>query len=169
MLKPELQGLEDFVDGINNIVEAQQKVALRYFEDNSISAAIPPLKILLHIMAYGNYKGKEISNPELRNYFKRDYVLNSDWYKKRLVLKQEKEVTFYKSQIKYLTDFIANSSNKDIVIDLKIKKRLQKVKENFDAVSSPEYLESLIGTIGADPLFKKTSQNTNSKVLIQSN
>ena len=169
MLKPELQGLEDFVDGINNIVEAQQKVALRYFEDNSISAAIPPLKILLHIMAYGNYKGKEISNPELRNYFKRDYVLNSDWYKKRLVLKQEKEVAFYKSQIKYLTDFIANSSNKDIVIDLKIKKRLQKVKENFDAVSSPEYLESLIGTIGADPLFKKTSQNTNSKVLIQSN
>jgi len=31
MLKPELQCKEDFVDGINNIVEAQQKVALRYF------------------------------------------------------------------------------------------------------------------------------------------
>ena len=25
MLKPELQGMEDFVDGINNIVEAQQR------------------------------------------------------------------------------------------------------------------------------------------------
>ena len=59
MLKPELQGMEEFVDGINNIVEAQQKVALRYFEEGSVEAAIPPLKILLHIMAYGNFEGKE--------------------------------------------------------------------------------------------------------------
>ena len=82
MLKPELQGLEDYVDGINNIVETQQKVALNYFEDGSIEAAIPPLKILLNIMAYGEYEGKDISNPELRKYFDRDYVLNSDWYKR---------------------------------------------------------------------------------------
>ncbi|WP_291801038.1 hypothetical protein, partial [Lutibacter sp.] len=61
MLKPELQGVEDFVDGIHNIVETQKKVADRYFEDGSIESAIPPLKILLHIMAYGNFEGKEIS------------------------------------------------------------------------------------------------------------
>ena len=52
MLKPELQGLEDYVDGINNIVEAQEKVALRYFEDGSINSAIPPLKILLNTIHY---------------------------------------------------------------------------------------------------------------------
>ena len=66
MLKPELQGMEDFVDGISNIMEAQEKVALRYFEDGSIDSAIPPLKILLHIMAYGTYEGMEISDTKLR-------------------------------------------------------------------------------------------------------
>ena len=69
MLKPELQGIEDYVDGIANIVEAQQKVALSYFEDGSIEAAIPPLKILLHMMAYGNYEGKEMSDPEIEKLF----------------------------------------------------------------------------------------------------
>jgi len=43
MLKPELQGMEDYVDGINNIVEAHKKVALAYFEDESVDSAIPPL------------------------------------------------------------------------------------------------------------------------------
>ncbi|MDP3442697.1 MAG: hypothetical protein Q8T08_07505, partial [Ignavibacteria bacterium] len=33
MLKPELQGMDIFVDGINNVVEAQKKVALNYFND----------------------------------------------------------------------------------------------------------------------------------------
>lgn len=75
MLKPELQGMEDFVDGINNIVEAQKKVALQYFEEGSVEAAIPPVKVLLHIMAYGHYEGKTIDNPELRKLFDRDYVV----------------------------------------------------------------------------------------------
>lgn len=88
MLQPELQGMEDYVDGIHNIVEAQKKVALRYFEDGSVDATIPPLKILLNIMAYGTYEGKEISDPELRKFFDRDYIINSDWSKERLELKQ---------------------------------------------------------------------------------
>ncbi len=155
MLKPELQGMEDFVDGINNIVEAQQKVALAYFEDGSIEAAIPPLKILLHIMAYGNYEGKEISHPELRKYFTRESVINSDWYLERLVLKQKRECDFYNSQIEYLKKFIANPDNSDIVIEMDIKGRMEKAKKCLTEVSSPAYLESLIGTIGLDPLFKK--------------
>ncbi|MFT5750203.1 MAG: hypothetical protein ACI93S_001479, partial [Ancylomarina sp.] len=88
MLKPELQDMEDFADGIKNIVEAQEKVAINYFKDNSISAAIPPLQVLLSIMAFGQYDGKEISDPELRKMFDRDVVINSDWYKERLKRKQ---------------------------------------------------------------------------------
>jgi len=42
MLKPESQSKEDFIDGINNIVEAQQKSASQYFEDGSVESAIPP-------------------------------------------------------------------------------------------------------------------------------
>ncbi|WP_203256027.1 hypothetical protein [Hyunsoonleella ulvae] len=155
MLKPELQGLEDYVDGINNITEAQQKVALNYFEDGSVEAAIPPLKILLHIMAYGNYEGKDISDPELRKYFDREYVVNSNWYKERLVLKQQKDIEFYKSQIAYLEDFIVDDKNKDLVAEMHIEQRLASVKTAFSKVISDGYVTQLVGTIGADPLFRK--------------
>lgn len=155
MLKPELQGMEDYVDGIANIVEAQEKVALRYFEDGSIESAIPPLKILLHIMAYGNYQGKDISHPELRAYFERDYIINSDWYKDRLKLKQSKDIRFYDSQITYLETFIANPNNVDLVSEMKIKDRLKSVKKMYTEAKSDDYVDSLVGTIGLDPLFRK--------------
>jgi len=155
MLKPELQGLEDFVDGIKNIVEAQEKVAVRYFEDGSVEAAIPPLKILLNIMAYGHYEGKEISDSSLRAYFERDYIVNSDWYKERLVIKQQKDIKFYEKQISYLENFISNSSNADIVVELDLENKLSNVKELFATANSDAYVESLVGTIGADPLYRK--------------
>lgn len=157
MLKPELQGIEDYVDGINNIVEAQQKVALHYFEDGSIESAIPPLKILLHIMAYGSYEGKDISNPELRQYFERDYIINSNWYKDRLKLKQTKDIRFYDSQIAYLETFIANPNNADLVSEIKIKDRLKSVKQLYNEVKSEAYVKSLEGTIGSDPLFRNNN------------
>ena len=153
MLKPELQGIEEYVDGINNIVEAQQKVALRYFEEGSVDAAIPPLKILLHIMAYGNYEGKDLSNPELRKYFDREFVIQSEWYNERLKLKQNKDVTFLKKQIKYLEDFITNPENQVLVDEMQIKNRLKNAKTQLTGTKSDKYLESLKGTIGADPLF----------------
>ncbi|HQF47222.1 MAG TPA: hypothetical protein PLZ71_01045 [Flavobacterium alvei] len=155
MLKPELQGIEDYVDGIANIVEAQQKVALSYFEDGSIEAAIPPLKILLHMMAYGHYEGKEMSDPELRSYFERDYVINSDWYKERLQLKQQKDIHFYTNQISYLEQFISNTENNLLVAEMDLNMRLQNVKNMLATASSPDYINSLVGTIGADPLYKK--------------
>ncbi|CAG7855816.1 hypothetical protein MCAMS1_00085, partial [biofilm metagenome] len=84
MLKPETQDMPSYVDGINNICEAQHRVALQYFEDGSINDACPPLKALLHIMAYGNYEGKTINDPALRELFTLDYLLASDWYLERL-------------------------------------------------------------------------------------
>jgi len=155
MLQPELQGMEDYADGINNIVEAQQKVALRYFEDGSVDAAIPPLKILLHIMAYGTYEGKEISDAKLRKYFDRDYVVNSDWYKDRLELKQQKDINFYATQIDYLKSFISDENNTELVTEMDINARLHKVVKLHETAKDSSYVESLVGTIGADPLFRK--------------
>jgi hypothetical protein len=155
MLKPELQGIVDYVDGIANIVEAQQKVALSYFEDRSIEAAIPPLKIILHMMAYGNYEGKEMSDPDLRSLFERDYVINSDWYKERLKLKQQKDISFYANQISYLEKFISNPVNNLSVVEMDLNTRLQNVVKMLDVANSPEYINSLVGTIGADPLCRK--------------
>lgn len=155
MLKPELQGMEDYVDGINNIVEAQRKVALAYFEDGSIEAAIPPLKILLHIMAYGNYEGKDISDPSLRKYFDRKYVVESDWYKERLLHKQMKELEFISNQLRYLKAFAEKPENCNLVEEMNIKNRIEIAQKRIDYVKSTDYLKSINGTIGVDPLYKK--------------
>jgi hypothetical protein len=136
-------------------VEAQEKVARQYFDEGSVDAAIPPLKILLHIMAYGKYEGKDLSNPELRKYFQRNYVIESDWYKERLILKQQKESGFLKNQIQYLNDFISNPTNSALVSEMKIHDRLEKTKMCLARVESEDYIKSIIGTIGADPLFIK--------------
>lgn len=155
MLKPELQSMDDFADGINNITEAMQRAAMPFFEDNSVEAAIPPLKVLLHIMAHGNYEGKDISEPELRKMFDRKEVVKSDWYKERLKLKQAKDVAFYKKQVAYLEDFKANQDNAILVDEMQIDDRIEKAKTCLKRVESKQYLLELEGTIGADPLFKK--------------
>jgi hypothetical protein len=100
-------------------------------------------------------KEKEISDPELRKFFDREYIINSDWYKERLELKQRKDLQFYTKQINYLEEFVSNPSNVDIMSEMNIEDRLVKVKTKFEEASSQKYIESLIGTIGSDPLFIK--------------
>jgi hypothetical protein len=50
MLRPELQDLQIFVDGMDNIISTQKRVARLYFNYGSIQMACPPLRALLHIM-----------------------------------------------------------------------------------------------------------------------
>jgi hypothetical protein len=70
LLRPEKQNLAVFVQGVDAICEAQAGVARLYFEDGSVDAAIPPIKALLHIMAYGHFEGKKVTDPEIRNLFR---------------------------------------------------------------------------------------------------
>ena len=152
MLKPEKQDMGDFVDGINNIVEAQKEVAQRYLDDGSIEDACPPLKALLHIMAKDEYKGMDIHHPEIRQLFDREAMLNSNWYKQRLITKQERDIKFWMRACKNLENFQTQESHQDIVNELKISQRLQSARQTLEKVSSPEYLQDLAGTIGADTL-----------------
>ena len=107
------------------------------------------------MMAYGNYEGKEMSDPELRGYFTRDYIINSDWYKDRLKLKQQKDISFYTKQINYLETFISNPGNTQQVIEMDLNGRLQTVKDLYNEANTEAYLKGLEGTIGADPLYYK--------------
>ncbi|MDQ3814513.1 MAG: hypothetical protein M3347_11250, partial [Armatimonadota bacterium] len=88
MLRPEKQSLELVVDGMDNIVETQKRVAQLYFEDASIEWACPPLKALLHIMRYDQYEGKELGHPDIRALFTRQNLLGSPWYAQRLAARQ---------------------------------------------------------------------------------
>ncbi|MGE5402168.1 MAG: hypothetical protein ACM3S2_17355 [Ignavibacteriales bacterium] len=153
MLKPETQDMDIFVDGINNIVEAQQRVAQSYLDDGSIEAACPPLKALLCIMAKGDYEGLTAESPEIRNMFTLDYMLNSEWYNDRLMAKQIRDIELRQQKVTYLQSFLHKSSHLDMAEQLGIKHRLELAEQELKKVKSTSYLKSLRGTIGADPLF----------------
>jgi hypothetical protein len=152
ILKPESQGLDVFVDGINNIVEAQQRVALQYLEDGSIEDACPPLQALLLIMATGKYNGMDAHHPDFRAMFTREYLLNSDWYRERLEIKQQRDIALWTRHVGYLQQFIDNADYSDEVERLGIRERLDQARQKLAKVEAPAYLQDLEGTLGADPL-----------------
>lgn len=149
ILKPEHQGMEAFVDGVLNIASGHQKAALNYFEDGSVEDAIPPIKALLHIMAYGEYQGYTLDSSEVRDLFKKENILQSDWYKERLKNKQQIDVRLIQRKIENLEKFIANPLNASVIGEFGYDARLEKARNNLKWYSSEAYLESLTGTIGA--------------------
>ncbi len=154
MLQPERQGLGIFADGVDNIVEAQQRVALRYFEDGSIEGACPPLKALLNIMAYGQYEGKEAGDPSIRILFSREYLLESDWYQERLLNKQLSDIALYQKHVRYLKNYLVTSLSQDPDTETEIREKLRHAEEMLKHLKSTDYLKSLEGFIGLDPWVK---------------
>ena len=152
MLKPETQSIEDFVDGVDNIVETQRRVAQHYFDDGSIEQACPPLRTLLHVMAHGHYDGKSVHDPAIRAMFTRESLLKSDWYAQRLKTKQLRDVTLWKRHVEYLGAFATDRRNSDDVEPLKLWARLDVAREQLARASSAGYAQSLAGTVGADPM-----------------
>ena len=149
ILQPELQDPESFADGILHIVEAQEKSAKLYMEDGGYEAACPPLQAALSIMAYGQYDGKTLADPEVRDLFSRDSLLASDWYQRRLTVKQQRDILHWEKLEAGLHSRIAKNSD-DGSIDL--EGRLKYVQAQLEQARSPQYKESLVGTIGVDPM-----------------
>ncbi len=131
LLRPEKQGLDVFVSGVDAIVEAQRAVAMNYFEDGSVEAACPPVKALLHIMAFGERRAGGSAAPPWRSMFTRESLLASAWYAERLRAKQS-------------IDFALWTRHIDAVESLPAREQLARV-------SGAGYLAELAGTIGADP------------------
>jgi hypothetical protein len=137
-----------FVAGVDSIVEAQTRVALLYFEDGSVDAACPPLRALLHIMAYGQFEGKDENHPEIRALFTRESVLASDWYKERLTVKQDRDIALWQKHSVALEAFrVGGIPPGNVDIDA----RLSTVGEQLRRVTASGYTQELTGTIGADP------------------
>ncbi|MFA6770398.1 MAG: hypothetical protein WCR71_04425 [Bacteroidales bacterium] len=152
MLRPELQSVDEFADGVLNIVESHKKIAEAYFRDGSIDNAVPPLKALLSIMVHGNYEGKGLNSPEIRELFTYKYVVESNWYKARLVAKQQSDISLYSSHIKYLEKIMREDHNLSFEMLQSFNERLDKLKEKYEYVCSNEYAKNLFGTIGRDQI-----------------
>jgi phosphoenolpyruvate carboxykinase (diphosphate) len=154
ILRPETQDAAVFADGVNNIVEAQQRVAEAYFTDGTIEDACPPLKALLHIMARGHHEGKDATHPEIRALFTRDVLLTSDWYQERLAIKQQRDVALWERHTRSLAEFLARAGHREEAERLGIAQRLEHARAELERVSAPAYLTALVGTIGADPIHR---------------
>ncbi len=155
MLKPETQNMEEYVDGINNITEAQQKVAQAYFDDASVNDACPPLQALLHIMAKGNYEGKTVDDPAIRQLFTREYLMESEWYKERLVIKQQRDAELWAMNRDYVERKMDETSEADTEKWADLQERIENAEQMLDWVTSDSYFERLIGTIGTDWIHKE--------------
>lgn len=151
MLRPELQSLEEFVDGVEHIVEAQRKAALLYFEDGGVEFAIPPLRALLHVMAHGHWNGKTERDPEVRALFDREAVLASDWYRARLEARAAVERRLWARHVEDLRAFLKRRTRLQASSRAEMQRRLAEAEAVLASLNDPETLNRLHGTLGADP------------------
>lgn len=154
MLRPELQSLPEFVDGVENIAAAMQKSAMAYFDDGSIEAAIPPLKAVLSVMAYGSYEGKSIHDPEVRALFERDTVLGAAWYKARLEAYKEQEISYIERSMDYIRTYLAERAEPQSSSARRAQAELQRSKTRLEALRNTSYMNLINGSIGKDPLYR---------------
>lgn len=152
MLKPELQDKEIFATGMKTIIAAHKEAALDYFEDGSVEQACPPLKALLHIMVHGTYENNDLESEEVRKLFTREYLLDSEWYQERLQSQQAQDIKSWKYHVQYLENFLAKESHAGVAKGLDIKSKLERAKQQLAKVSDKDYLSSLSGTIGRQPI-----------------
>jgi hypothetical protein len=149
LLRPEKQDLQVFVEGMEAIVAAQRAVALNYFEDGSVDAACPPIKALLHIMAYGEFEGLRECDPAFRQLFTRESLVSSDWYRERLRAAQSHDTALWKRHRDAIEKFLLSDTPKS---DINWQCRLDAARSELERVSSEDYLAELVGTIGRSEL-----------------
>lgn len=151
MLQPERQSLPDYVDGIKNIVETQQRIAQSYLDDGTIELACPPLRTLLKIMALGDDEGRTAHSPDVRAMFTREALLESDWYRKRIETQVELDRRLWRRHVANLESYVASQEHAADVERLGVADRLELSRAELVRVESDTYREHLVGTLGADP------------------
>ena len=152
ILKPELQDPDSFADGVMQIAAAQKKVAMQYMNDGGYEAACPPLRAVLDIMAYGEHEGKTIDDLQIRQMFTRAALLESDWYKWRLTEKKYRDIAHWERFEACLLDFLADETEQDIAKELSLQERLAYVHKQLEICKRSDYVDSLVGTLGVDPM-----------------
>ncbi|MBA3707244.1 MAG: hypothetical protein H0W83_00315 [Planctomycetes bacterium] len=152
LLRPEVQDRDAFAAGMELIVESQRQAAQAYFDDGSIEEACPPLAAILAVMARGDWLGRALDHSELRRLFTREQLLASDWYRKRLLMQQGREMTLWRRHIADLERFMSRPSHTDEATRLQLDARMAKARTMLASISAADYPDRLQGTIGADPM-----------------
>ncbi len=153
MLRPELQDIGIFAQSVATIVTTHERVARAYFEDGTISLAVPPLRALLEIMAHGvTAEGWTLDTPEFRDMFTREAVLASDWYAARLDAKQAAASGRATAGLAAIEKFVSTPGNDAPSSRLHMPARVAAAQAEAQRLSSPQFREQLVGTVGNTPL-----------------
>ena len=149
LLRPELQSTQDFVDGVDHIIDGQRKAALLYFEDNCVADAIPPLKALLHILAHGNFEGLTLKSPEFRYLFDRETMLKSDWYRARLKSRAALDTRLWTRHVGDLKRFLDERTRLLPAERSELETRLAMARSELAALQTADSWKQYEGTLGA--------------------
>jgi hypothetical protein len=84
--------------------------------------------------------------------FTRESLLASDWYRARLLAKQQRDTTLWQRHVRYLDRFLRDESRRSDAARLGVARRRQLAASELARVSSLAYLDALAGTLGADPI-----------------
>lgn len=155
MLRPELQDADIFADSVRTISTTHARVAKAYFDDGTVSLAVPPIRALLEIMVNGVCsEGWTLDDPELREMFTRESVLVSDWYAERIDAKQAEAVRRAERGIAHLEQFMADPRNASACEEIDVQARLDQVRKFHDRAVTAEYRQQLVGTLGRQVNFR---------------
>lgn len=155
MLRPELQDADIFADSVRTISTTHARVAKAYFDDGTVSLAVPPIRALLEIMVNGVCsEGWTLDDPELREMFTRESVLASDWYAERIDAKQAEAVRRAERGIAHLEQFMADPRNASACEEIDVQARLDQVRKFHDRAVTAEYRQQLVGTLGRQVNFR---------------
>jgi len=153
MLRPELQDLEVYVKSIETIVTTHQRVAQTYFDDGTIALAIPPVRSLLSIMAFGADGGLTLDSPEFREMFTRESVLASSWYAERVRAAREEELRQARNSVAAMEHFISEPRNAEAAERLGIAEKLERARAVLTEDPQRAH-ERLFGTLGRQTVWQ---------------
>ena len=153
MLRPELQDPGVFADSVATIATTHERVARAYFEDGTVSLAVPPLRALLEIMANGTTtEGWTLDSPEFRALFSRESVLASGWYAARLDAKQAAASSRADAGLAAIEKFVSTPGNEEPTARLGMPARVAAAKAEADRLAGAAFREQLVGSVGNTPL-----------------
>lgn len=142
MLHPEEQDAAQYASSVETIVTTHQRVGQSYFDDGTVEYAVPPIKALLGIMAYGEYEGMTLDSPEFRAMFTRESVFASSWYAERLQSAADNQRALLDRSIAAIEEFMADPSNQEASERLGLAERLEWAKS---VQPDPERLRGTLG------------------------
>jgi hypothetical protein len=90
-------------------------------------------------------------------------MLSSAWYLERLEAKRHVDERLWKNHVTYLESFLSKANYREEARRLDIERKLGHARSMLKETGSSDYIDSLRGTLGANPSAAKPLQEQGSE------